>query len=89
MRKQRKTLKENNCSIDKFNTEKMHNVTTDQIEKNKHLIALVKSYPQIYNRDPTQQSDLSVEEIWQKVSSELGESGKEITNSMIFDDAVC
>jgi hypothetical protein len=53
----------------------MHNVTADQIEKNKHLIALVKQFPQIYNHDPTQQTGETVEEIWGKIGSEMGESG--------------
>lgn len=55
----------------------MHNVTADQIEKNKQLIRLVKGFPQIYNHDPTQQqSGDSVEEIWQKIGSELQETRK-------------
>lgn len=55
----------------------MHNVTADQIEKNKHLIRLVKQYPQIYNHDPTQQTNTdSVEEVWHKIGSDLGEPGK-------------
>jgi hypothetical protein len=53
----------------------MHNVTADQIEKNKHLIALVKQFPQIYNHDPTQQTGESVEEIWTKIGTEMGEAG--------------
>jgi Alcohol dehydrogenase transcription factor Myb/SANT-like len=55
----------------------MHNVTADQIEKNKQLIRLVKNYPQIYNHDPTQQSSgESVEEIWAKIGQELQETRK-------------
>lgn len=55
----------------------MHNVTTDQIEKNKQLIRLVKGFPQIYNHDPTQQhSGESVEEIWQKIGQDLQETRK-------------
>ncbi|KAG5676346.1 hypothetical protein PVAND_006188 [Polypedilum vanderplanki] len=51
----------------------MHNVTADQIEKNKQLIALVKQYPQIYNHDPTQQTGETVEEIWAKIGQQMGE----------------
>lgn len=51
----------------------MHNVTADQIEKNKQLIALVKQFPTIYNHDPTQQTGESVEEIWQKIGQQIGE----------------
>lgn len=56
----------------------MHNVTADQIEKNKQLIRLVKNFPQIYNHDPTttQQSGESVEEIWAKIGQELQETRK-------------
>jgi Alcohol dehydrogenase transcription factor Myb/SANT-like len=55
----------------------MHNVTADQIEKNKQLIRLVKNYPQIYNHDPAQQnSGESVEEIWAKIGQELQETRK-------------
>jgi Alcohol dehydrogenase transcription factor Myb/SANT-like len=55
----------------------MHNVTADQIEKNKQLIRLVKNYPQIYNHDPTQQSSgETVEEIWAKIGQELQETRK-------------
>ncbi|CAG9798120.1 unnamed protein product [Chironomus riparius] len=52
----------------------MHNVTVDQIEKNKHLIRLVKQYPQIYNHDPSQQHNIeSVEEVWHKIGADIGE----------------
>jgi hypothetical protein len=53
----------------------MHNVTADQVDRNKQLIELVKQYPQIYNRDPTLQhgNDLSVEDIWVKIGLEMGE----------------
>lgn len=51
----------------------MHNVTADQIEKNKQLIRLVKEYPQIYNHDPSVNNNESVEEIWQKIGAELME----------------
>lgn len=56
----------------------MHNVTADQIEKNKQLITLVKGFPQIYNHDPAQQqsSGESVEEIWAKIGQELQETRK-------------
>lgn len=56
----------------------MHNVTADQIEKNKQLIRLVKGFPQIYNHDPAQQqqSGESVEEIWTKIGQELQETRK-------------
>jgi hypothetical protein len=56
----------------------MHNVTADQIEKNKQLIKLVKQHPQIYNHDPAtqQQSNESVEEIWQKIGQELQDTRK-------------
>lgn len=57
----------------------MHNVTADQIEKNKQLIRLVKAFPQIYNHDPAQQNSTSgesVEEIWGKIGSDLGETRK-------------
>lgn len=56
----------------------MHNVTADQIEKNKQLIQLVKAYPQIYNHDPSthQQSNESVEEIWAKIGNELQDTRK-------------
>ncbi|CRK86356.1 CLUMA_CG000067, isoform A [Clunio marinus] len=55
--------------------ESMHNVTADQIEKNKQLIQLVKGYPQIYNHDPTQQQNgETVEEIWVKIGQELQET---------------
>ena len=62
----------------------MHNVTADQIEKNKQLIALVKNYPQIYNHDPAQQqsSGESVEEIWAKIGQELQETRKFIKISL-------
>jgi hypothetical protein len=56
----------------------MHNVSQDQMEKNKQLIHLVKKYPQIYNHDPTQQTGETIEEIWQKIGSELAEPGKNI-----------
>lgn len=56
---------------------KMHNVTADQIEKNKQLIRLVKGFPQIYNHDPSQQqSGDSVEEIWTKIGQDLQETRK-------------
>lgn len=55
----------------------MHNVTADQIEKNKQLIGLVKAFPQIYNHDPAQQqSGDSVEEIWAKIGQDLQETRK-------------
>lgn len=54
----------------------MHNVTADQIERNKQLIALVKNYPQIYNHDPTLQSGESLDEIWKTVGQEMGEGRK-------------
>lgn len=56
----------------------MHNVTQDQIEKNKQLIKYVKEHPQIYNHDPAtqQQSNESIEEIWQKIGNEMGETRK-------------
>lgn len=54
----------------------MHNVTADQIEKNKQLIRLVKNYPQIYNHDPTQHNTETVEEVWQKIGLELEEARK-------------
>lgn len=57
----------------------MHNVTADQIEKNKQLITLVKGFPQIYNHDPAmsqQNSGDSVEEIWAKIGQELQETRK-------------
>lgn len=54
----------------------MHNVTADQIEKNKQLIRLVKNYPQIYNHDPTQHNTESVEEVWSKIGLELEEARK-------------
>lgn len=56
----------------------MHNVTADQIEKNKQLIRLVKAYPQIYNHDPAtqQSSNESVEEIWAKIGNELQDTRK-------------
>jgi hypothetical protein len=61
----------------------MHNVTADQIEKNKQLIRLVKNYPQIYNHDPTmQQSGESVEEIWSKIGAELQETCKEASKAL-------
>lgn len=57
--------------------DQMHNVTIDQIEKNKQLIQLVKGFPQIYNHDPAQQrSGESVEEIWAKIGHELQETRK-------------
>lgn len=54
----------------------MHNVTADQIERNKQLIALVKNYPQIYNHDPTMQSGESLDDIWKGVGQEMGEPGE-------------
>lgn len=55
----------------------MHNVTLDQVEKNKQLIALVKDYPQIYNHNPTlQHSGETLEEIWAKIGAELNEQRK-------------
>lgn len=55
----------------------MHNVTIDQIEKNKQLIALVKEYPQIYNHNPTlQHSGETLEEVWAKIGNELEEPRK-------------
>jgi hypothetical protein len=54
----------------------MHNVTADQIEKNKQLIALVKNYPQIYNHDPTIQSGESLDEIWKTIGNQVGEGRK-------------
>lgn len=61
----------------------MHNVTADQIEKNKQLIRLVKAYPQIYNHDPAtqQQSNESVEEIWSKIGQELQDTRKFTQNA--------
>jgi sulfur transfer protein SufE len=58
--------------------ERMHNVTADQIEKNKQLIKLVKNHPQIYNHDPAtqQSSNESVEEIWAKIGQELQDTRK-------------
>lgn len=52
----------------------MHNVTADQIERNKELIALVRNYPQIYNHDPTQHNTESVDEVWKKIGDELNEA---------------
>lgn len=55
----------------------MHNVTIDQIEKNKQLIALVKEYPQVYNHNPTlQHSGETLEEVWAKIGAELEEPRK-------------
>lgn len=58
----------------------MHNVTSDQIEKNKQLIAIVKEYPQIYNHNPTlQHSGETLEEIWAKIGVEMEEPRKLIS----------
>lgn len=63
----------------------MHNVTLDQVEKNKQLIALVKEYPQIYNHNPTlQHSGETLEEIWAKIGVELGEPRKNIILMKLF-----
>lgn len=63
----------------------MHNVTLDQIEKNKQLIRLVKNYPQIYNHDPTQQqSGESLQDIWTKIGSELQETRKSLNNKWFY-----
>lgn len=57
----------------------MHNVTADQIEKNKQLIRLVKQYPQIYNHDPSQQHNAeSVEDVWHKIGADIGEPGNDM-----------
>lgn len=68
----------------------MHNVTADQIERNKQLIALVKNYPQIYNHDPTIQSGESLDEIWKTVGQEMGEGRKFTCNfhSCFCSDAI-
>jgi hypothetical protein len=63
----------------------MHNVTTDQIDKNKQLIQLVKNYPQIYNHDPAQQrSGETLEEIWLKIGQELQETRKLKANAFML-----
>ena len=54
----------------------MHNVSSDQIERNIRLIQLVQKYPAIYNHDPAQNNGESAEEIWVKIAQDLGgESG--------------
>ncbi|CAO1372476.1 unnamed protein product [Diamesa hyperborea] len=50
----------------------MHNVSSDQIERNIRLIQLVQKHPAIYNHDPAQGNGESAEEIWVKIAQDLG-----------------